>query len=215
MKRLLLTILMFCSAPLIAQESNTDTLQTSIFSKAQYSIEMGAAMGYGWGGSKMASTYVFPKAQFKINDNAQLRVGVLSGEDWYKPSKTVRNLAPYENRYKHNAITMAADYKINDKMLLSVSALYDMRTPFQSVRNNNRDLYTYGASASLWYKLSKDSFLNLTVSYLRSNDPYTLMPYYHPYLGSMGANNAVANFLWGDDESGLSFSPYHNSISNW
>ena len=74
---------MFCSAPLIAQESNMDTLQTSIFSKAQYSIEMGAAMGYGWGGSKMASTYVFPKAQFKINDNAQLRVGVLSGEDWY------------------------------------------------------------------------------------------------------------------------------------
>lgn len=214
MKKLALFLGLFLPLALIAQNSNEDSVQTTMSSKARYNIEMGATMSSGFGGRGFASTYVFPKAQMKINDKVSMRVGVLAGEAWTYGKKAPIDRAPYENRYKHNAATMAADYKINDKALLSVSAFFDMYSPYGSRINNSRELYTYGASASLWYKIGKNSLFNISVSYLQSNNPYTLMPYCHPWITPY-YNNAVGNFLYGDDDNLLNFSANHNSITNW
>lgn len=162
--------------------------------KLQYNISMGASFGRGFFGENFSSTYIAPSLRMKLNEKTYLRAGVLTGDVWLngKSSKNIPNdRAPYADRYKHNAAYMGMDFELNPKLNLFVTAFYDTYNPFksQSLSSQAQNIYTYGFDASLTYEISKNSFLNINVSFLETNNPYMLMPYHNSAFNSMNMIN--------------------------
>lgn len=151
---------------------DTNYLPSKQENDKQYNLSMGASFGRGFFGENFTSSYIAPSAIFKVNKQSYLRVGVLSGD------LTIRgndDKTPYENRYKHNSAYVGMDIDINPKLMLSVTAFFDNYSP-NGMRANfgTRNLYSYGFNANLSYELSKNSFLNLSVTVIESNNPYSL-----------------------------------------
>lgn len=209
MKKIILFLaLVLSSASLMAQEKEVLISEDSIISKdytydfinqasspLQYNISMGANFGSGFFGQSFTSTYVAPSLRIRLNQKTHLRAGALTGDLWLNGGSqrnTVNDRAPYADRYKHSAAYMGMDFELSPKLNLFVTAFYDTYNPLrtQSLRPQSQNIYTYGFDASLTYEISKNSFLNLSVSFMETNNPYMLlMPYHHSPFNSMGLMN--------------------------
>lgn len=185
------------------QDSNSILKEDS--SPVQYNISMGASFGRGFFGENYTSTYLAPSTTIKINEQAQLRAGLLTGDIWLRNNSSnhaPQDKAPYANRYKHNAAFMGMDFSPNSKFSLSVTAFYDVFNPMQTLNSSTQaqSLHTYGFDASMTYEMTKNSFLHIRVSYLESNNPYSLFPYFPSAFSPIGQMyngiNPNNNFLY-------------------
>lgn len=162
--------------------------------KTQYNISMGASFGSGFFGQKFSSTYIAPSMRTRLNEKVNLRAGVLTGDVWLngKSSNIPQDRAPYADRYKHNAAYMGMDFEISPKINLFVTAFYDRYNPLrtQSLSSQAKNIYTYGFDASMSYEISKNSFINLSLSFMETNNPSILMPYHSSPFNSFNTINS-------------------------
>ncbi|MFA7081497.1 MAG: hypothetical protein WC135_02685 [Bacteroidales bacterium] len=162
--------------------------------KTQYNISMGTSFGRGFFGPNFTSTYIAPSLRTKLNDKVHLRAGVLTGDVWLS-GKFIKNTpedrAPYADRYKHSSAYMGMDFELSPKLNLFVTAFYDTYNPLrtQNFSSQAKSIYTYGFDASLSYEISKNSFLNLSFSYMETNNPSMLMPYHSSPFNSFNTIN--------------------------
>ena len=207
MKRIILYIaLCFFSLSLMAQEKEILLPKDSIINidssdyinqenhLFQYKISMGASFGRGFFGENFTSTHIAPSFRVRLNEQTHLRAGFLTGDVWLNgksSNTTLVDRAPYANRYKHNAAYVGMDIELSPKLDLFVTAFFDRYNSLQtpSLNPKSQSLYSYGFDASLTYEMSKNSFLNIRVSFLETNNPYMLIPYHHSAFNSMGMLN--------------------------
>jgi hypothetical protein len=197
-------VLMFSFVALFAQKENlmsskdtisslqdTNYLFKEVYSPAQYNISMGAGFGTGFFGERFASTYIAPSIRIKVNEKAYVRAGILTGDTWVRGNSycnRVEDRAPYSDHYKRTAAYMGMDIELNPNLNLSVTAFYDVSNPMSSLKtsNSSKGLYTYGFNANMTYEITKNSFLNLSFTYIESNNPYSTMLYNGYGLNPMG-----------------------------
>lgn len=197
-------VLMFSFVALFAQKENlmsskdtisplqdTNYLFKEVYSPAQYNISMGAGFGTGFFGERFASTYIAPSVRIKVNEKAYVRAGILTGDTWVRGNSycnRVEDREPYSDHYKRTAAYMGMDVELNPKLNLSVTAFYDVSNPMSSLKlsNSRQGLYTYGFNANMTYEMTKNSFLNLSFTYIESNNPYSAMLYNGYGINPMG-----------------------------
>ncbi len=148
----------------------------------QYSIMMGGGFGTGFFGESFSGNYIMPTANIQLNENSNLRLGALTGTTSinYNTPLNSEDKAPYANRYNRRAAYMGGDFMLNQRTIVSVTAFFDIQMPMSNSMHNS--LRTYGVNANLNYQISKNSFLNLSFTYIESNNPLSL--YSHPFNSS-------------------------------
>lgn len=161
-------------------------------SPLEYNLSMGASIGNGFWGERISSTYIAPSIRIKANEKAYIRAGVLTGQTTIGGNAFCRKAedkAPYRDRFKHNAAYIGMDFELNPKIELSVTAFYDVLNPMTGLKTtaSRGDLHTYGFNANMTYEITKNTFLNLSFTYIDSNNPYSTFP--NSYLGSSPINS--------------------------
>lgn len=166
----------------VADSSKVNAALSNVENPTKFRIDMGSSFGRGFFGERFVSSYIAPSVEMKLNPQAWLRAGVLTGDSWidFPKSKTPKeDKAPYENRYKRNMAYVGLDLELNPRLLLSVTAFWDNMNPMsnQNTLGIKDNLFTYGFNANLTYQISKNSYFNFGFTFVESNNPYSLMPY--------------------------------------
>lgn len=143
---------------------------------------MGGGFGTGFFGESFSGNYIMPTANIQLNENSNLRLGALTGTTSinYNTTLNSEDKAPYANRYNRRAAYMGGDFMLNQRTMVSVTAFFDIQMPMSNTMHNS--LRTYGVNANVNYQISKNSFLNLSFTYIESNNPLSL--YSHPFNSS-------------------------------
>lgn len=116
-----------------------------------------------------------------LNEDVGIRFGISTTDFAFRcPYQSVENKAPYSAKGKQLALNASVDYKVSNKMLLSFSAyfstmnLWSMNSEF-----GNNQFYTKAVNASLRYIFSNDSFIDLSLSFIETNQSF-IPPFYSP-----------------------------------
>lgn len=202
----------FGFANLFSQEADSvlayDYLDSYNPYQAQYTLTTGASFGRGFFGERFSETFLGASGSFKLNEESWLRVGAMTGDTRIKGdlfSSNPEDKAPYANHYRRNAAYIGMDFELNKKALLSVTAFYDLSSPQAQIgkANTRNNLYTYGFNANLTYKISENSLFKLGITLIESNNPYSLMSIYSPYLNPMGIHHGALGHNYGVNSIGF------------
>jgi hypothetical protein len=194
MKRIFITLilLLFCTSYLSAQETENDTTKT------HYTISTGLGFGSGFWGDSFTSSHLSFGITHQINSDLRLRANATTGTFSSSLLNNNESKAPFRNPNNRIAASVTADYQIYPKMWLSVSVFHDYINIGSSYNFlHTSHLYTTAVNANLTYKLRNDSFINFSLTFMETNNPYT---YFNPYIIS-----PMNDFM---------LMPYHNSFHN-
>jgi hypothetical protein len=213
-KILFFMVFTFAFANLFSQEADSiladDNLNPEIHNPnpAQYMLITGASFGRGFFAESFSETFLGASGSFKLNEQSWLRVGAMTGDTRIKGnlfSSNPEDKAPYANHYRRNAAYIGMDFELNKRALLSVTAFYDLASPQTQLgtANSRNNLYTYGFNANLTYKITESSFFKLGITIIDSNNPYSLMSMYSPYLNPMGVHYGALGQSYGINNIGF------------
>ncbi|MDR0789875.1 MAG: hypothetical protein LBO06_03660 [Bacteroidales bacterium] len=200
MKRvlILLTFVFGCGLSVLAQSDGIDTNRT------HFTFSTGLGGGTGFWGESFTSTFLSANVSHQINNDLRVRAGALTGSFNSSLIGNYQSKAPYRNPHNRQAAEVGVDYKINPRLQLSVTAYFD-QINLGSLNNNflSSSLTTTAFNANLTYKFKNDSFLNLSVTFMETNNPYnTFNPYYFESMHSFspihpfGAFGESSFFNW-------------------
>ena len=162
MKKLLI-ISLFFSISYIAycQELKPD--------KGDVTLSYSSAIGENFFANRMGVGY-----NQWITDDVGIRFGISSTDFMFRsPLCDVENKAPYSAKGKQMALKASLDYKASEKLLMSFSAY------FSNMVVANNFFYTRAVNASFRYMFREDSFIDVSLTIMDSNNPFA---FYNPYM---------------------------------
>ncbi|MDR1724946.1 MAG: hypothetical protein LBR28_00940 [Bacteroidales bacterium] len=189
------SVLSFAS---FSQKKHFDTIKTN------FTFSTGIAAGTTFLNDNFTSSYLSFGVSHQINKDLRLRANVATSSFNTSFCGNYESKIPYRNPYNKKSAQVGVDYKLSERMSLSVTAYYD-QVNLGSMQNNfhtNR-LTTAAFNANFTYKLRNDSYFNLNVTFLETNNPYTIFNTYYnnfsPCLGTFAPNYVAGeefNFLF-------------------
>ncbi|MDR1847460.1 MAG: hypothetical protein LBR17_05025 [Bacteroidales bacterium] len=174
-----------------AQQDSIDGQRT------HYEFSTGMGGGIGFWGEKFTSTDVSLGVSHQINKDLRLRFFASTGSFNSTLTGNYEDKAPYRNPLNRQAAAVGMDYKINTNLQLSVTAYFDCLN-LGSMNNylHTSRLTTAAFNANLTYKFRNDSFLNLNVTFMETNNPYNMLnPYNMDSFGWFSPMNTPKTFL--------------------
>jgi hypothetical protein len=192
MKRtlILLTLVFVCSLSSLAQKDTND------INKTHFTFSTGIGGGTGFWGDRFTSSFLSANVTHQINSDLKVRAGALTGSFNSSLIGNYESKAPYRNSNNRQAAEVGVDYKINPRLQLSVTAYFD-QINLGSMNNNllTSRLTTTAFNANLTYKFKNDSFFNLGITFMETNNPYnTFNPYYFESMHGFSPLNSFNAF---------------------
>lgn len=181
MKKIIFSIVFisFCFLA-FCQEAKTD----------DYNLRLTYSAGIGnhFTASRMSAEY----GGF-LSDKLGIRIGASSTDLFLKFSgSTLEDKAPYSEKGRQLSLKAGIDYKASDKMLLSFSAY------FSNMNLGNDFFFSRAVNANLRYMFSEDSFIDVSLTFMETNNPfYFCNPYmpYHSHCFDYGFNGFTSFWL--------------------
>ncbi len=165
MKKLLIIVLFFSFSYIaFCQESQPD--------KGNFSLSYSAAIGQNLLADRMGVGY-----EKWLNQDVGIRLGIATTDFTFRcPSQALEDKAPYSAKGKQISLNAGVDYKVSEKFLLSFSAYYSTMNLWSLNSGfGNNQFYTKAVNASMRYIFSNDSFIDLSLSFIETNQPF---PYF-------------------------------------
>lgn len=142
-------------------------------------LSMGAFMGRDFCGYRYLSNDVGVEYSSWITPKVNFRIGADVGFIHTNAFSQTEDKAPYSDRYRKTAAYAGADIAVNPRMIVSVTAFFDnISLGGLNNRFHTSNLGTVGFNARMRYKLKDDSFIDLSLTFIESNNPFS---YHNPY----------------------------------
>ncbi len=148
-----------------------------------------AGIGTHFSASRMGAEY-----NGLISDKWGMRIGASSTDFFLKiPSPQLEDKAPYSAKGKQMALKAAVDYKVSEKFLMSFSAY------LSNMVVENSLFYTRAVNASFRYMFRENSFIDVSLTFVDTNNPFVFcnpyMPYHHSPCCGYGFNDFTSFWL--------------------
>lgn len=167
---------------LFCLSANSQELTTD---KSDVNLSYSAAIGQNFLANRVGLGY-----DNWLSEKVGFRLGFSSTDFSFRcPLQHSEDKAPYSAKGKSMSLKASLDYKASEKLLMSFTAFYsNMDVWSLSAGLENNMFYTRGFNASFRYMFREDSFIDLSLTIVDSNNPFI---YYNPYM------------------------PYHNSLYDY
>ena len=119
-----------------------------------------------------------------INDDVAVRFGIATSDLFFNNRNLcLEDKAPYSAKGKQISLNAAMDYKVSNKLLFSFSAFYSNMNVWTNNANLGQSVfYSAAFNASFRYVFKENSFIDVSFTFVDTNNPFLLhYPYCHYY----------------------------------